>query len=94
MTYIEQAIKEAVEKGGYTAWGGLPIKPDQYGFMLLDTDFWQSLGKARGWEEKWDKAEKRPSGPMWKEYWVWFIKHLASGKDAESFFKELLSDKE
>lgn len=60
MTYIEQAIKEAVEKGGYKN----PMPMEGMGremtglerqalqnYCLLDPLFWQALGKARGWGE-------------------------------------------
>lgn len=44
-----------------------------------------------------EKFKKTPfqfaeSNPEWKELWYRFIDHLAEGKDAESFFKELLSN--
>lgn len=48
--YTEQAIKDAVEKGGYSVWGG-PIQPHEYATLFLDRLFWQALGKARGWKE-------------------------------------------
>lgn len=53
--------------------------------IFLQPSFWQALGKARGWGEGdgsvkvWD----------WRGYWHRFIDHLAEGKDAESFFKDL-----
>lgn len=50
----------------------------------LDPNFWQSLGKALGWEYKSDSPEH------WKLEWHLFIDHLADGKDSESFFNDLL----
>lgn len=67
MTHIEQAIRDAVEKGGWT-------KNDEHGCMcvakpgaayprcytdrtvcyykiFLDPAFWQALGRARRWEQ-------------------------------------------
>lgn len=64
MTHIEQAIKEAVEKGGY--WSIHRTRIHDFNFrrigrlspafglgdhVLLDPSFWQALGRARGWEE-------------------------------------------
>lgn len=55
--------------------------------------FWQALGKSLGWEQTY----KTVGGNMrtigqddYREHWHRFIDHLASGKDAESFFNELL----
>lgn len=58
MTYLERAIKDAV-KGGYMP----PAVEDQDEIpasvryfsksphrLLIDPDFWQALGKERGWE--------------------------------------------
>ena len=124
MTHIEQAIKEAVDKGEY--------KPQNIGFTKGDTTlesicmdgekvvinaykeyysprwrydqrrdggfwihytqitsdplFWQALGKARGWGDFLNETDGRPA---WIDRWHRFIDHLASGKDAEGFFKNL-----
>ena len=94
MTHIEQAIEEAQSQG----W-----KPQVQAFfraqdpsyeeglrdvnstsLFLDPSFWQALGKARGWV---DSRSLVLEG--WAYYWHDFIDHLASGGDAESFFKEL-----
>ena len=67
--------------------------------MFLDPDFWKSLGKAMGWEipvkanyEEGGRKENQFSvmQPSWKEQWHNFIDHLAEGKSAEDYFKELL----
>ncbi len=65
--------------------------------VFLDPAFWQALGKARGWKERYTSAD-----PEWKTmsfgqmqdnkptaHWHRFIDHLAEGKDAESFFATL-----
>ncbi len=61
MTAIEQAIKDAVEKGGYdlqiVGHDGLDRPNFRRGAehvceheIFLDSAFWQALGKARGWK--------------------------------------------
>lgn len=60
--------------------------------IFLDPLFWQSLGKALGWNgcNFGDGRETFCSWKLsWKEEWHRFIDHLAEGKDAESFFKTL-----
>src|SRR5689334_13906234 len=55
--------------------------------VFIDPAFWQALGKARGWEledRAWRCGEDR-----YRHYWHRFIDHLAEGKDAESFFRDL-----
>lgn len=54
---------------------------------LLDPLFWQSLGKAMGWETQFD--EDKGFNHQWQYEWHRFIDHLAEGKDAESFFESL-----
>ena len=58
----------------------------------LDPSFWRSLAKAMGWGD----PDEIPTGeinnpicPAWLEKWHRFIDHLAEGKTAEEFFKEL-----
>lgn len=52
---------------------------------------WFEVGK-KDWTKKevlkWHGGMIRPS---WKDYWHPFIDHLADGKDAESFFSELMN---
>lgn len=76
--------------------------------ILLDPLFWQSLGKSLGWGEKacidhgfsgyFDEYHNDCGSCMGKVYkgWVYiwhkFILHLAYGKDADSFFKDLLAN--
>lgn len=67
---------------------------------FLDPLFWQSLGKAIGWSESVDEFDGsknfepgsynyRNGITEWKYQWHRFIDHLAEGKNAESFFKNL-----
>lgn len=94
MTHIEQAIEEAVQKGGYIFdyekheidKGGSDAVPTAQ--ILLDLSFWQALGKARGWGDH--KLQSEIENRCWKCRWHRFIDHLAEGKDAESFFASVL----
>lgn len=89
MTHIEQAIKDAVEKGQYRPtenwFRGVLIENNGF---LLDPSFWQALGKARGWE-KWFMPYKYGM-TEWQGNWHRFIDHLAEGGDSETFFKNLV----
>lgn len=91
MTTIEQAIKEAVEKGGFDInleWVTTDDCDNEGQHALAvtcDRSFWQALGNAKGWALKQDSPEH------WKLEWHRFIDHLAEGKDAESFFARLLA---
>ncbi len=73
--------------------------------LLLDSQAWQCLGKAEGRDKVCDDCGEGymksrdnctcgmtyPPLSYWWEYaWHRFIDHLAEGKDAESFFNELL----
>ncbi len=67
--------------------------------IFLDPLFWHALGKSLGWDKiDTQKAEMiRKSGGIPRnigyytlQKWYSFIDHLAEGKDAESFFNELL----
>lgn len=119
MTAIEQAIKEAVEKGGWKPkWPRYvplehfelrQVNPSSFTFgvpkdngswtlvnehkiiiemavVFLDPLFWQSLGKARGWKENGETGLHQ-----WIIYWHRFVDHLAEGKEAESFFADLIN---
>lgn len=71
--------------------------------IFLDSSFWQALGKARGWQESYcggcgqvpytacdqSDSECTSDESEWEERWVEFTRHLADGKDPESFFKSL-----
>lgn len=73
--------------------------------ITSDPLFWQALGKTMGWgkriiierqdiETKDGRVVRSDTDaemvPEWKFYWHRFIDHLAEGKDAESFFNQLL----
>lgn len=72
--------------------------------ILLDSLFWQALGKAEGWSEKKictitisdNKNSTAESSPLdqWELEWHSFIRHLAKGKSIDSFFETLLTNKE
>jgi hypothetical protein len=90
MSNVHQAIKDAVEKGGYRyRWwkvNDLESNEGYNGFQLRalsehfqDPDFWKALATARRWEDV----------NAWRFHWHRFIDHLADGKDAESFFASL-----
>lgn len=67
---------------------------------FLDPLFWQALGKSLGWangglERKWfhqsgEVLSYQDKLPKWRWIWSRFIDHLAEGKDADDYFKELL----
>jgi len=100
---IEKIIKKAIE-GGWNekhAYFYCPLSGEQLDHAFNDPSFWQSLGKAMGWGEfenvnaGW--VEDNQCGeclsdikiPEWKHQWHRFINHLAEGKGAKSFFKDL-----
>jgi len=102
MTYIEQAIKEAVEKGGYHEGYHLAHFGD-FGDVLFAADkgarsiavvvaeilLDPSFWQALGKARGWDATVAIPVMQDWLGYWHKFINHLAEGKDAESFFASL-----
>jgi len=102
MTYVEQAIREAV-KGGYKASSldfllNLPEYAQSQ--LWIDPLFWLALSKARDWKVTdycfgcgYDEGST-DNTPVWKVKWHRFIDHLADGKDAESYFKSLLGNDE
>lgn len=70
MSYIEKAIREAMEKGGYrhmhdgldaTEWVFDKYEGCATEEILLDHHFWQALGRARGW----DRRDKNHD-PVWQ----------------------------
>lgn len=90
---IEDAIKKAID-GGWVD----PKRNDVPTIYLrshffLDPAFWQSLGKAMGW----DKGvffyntfiDGKENNEGWRVYWHRFIDHLAEGESPEEFFEEL-----
>lgn len=101
---MEEAIKKAI-KGGYTTFTWQDVQDGDGSDVLLDPAFWQCLGKSLGWNEVHyihcpaidyhgysNPGECTCSARYeWKAKWHSFIDHLASGEDADSFFKELLT---
>jgi len=103
---MEQAIRKAIEGGydkrSLDAWQSGGLEQIGCGLIVLDPSFWQCLGKALGWSKScWHLAEdghvpfRHPAAcgngmHSWQLHWHRFIDHLAEGKDAESFFAELL----
>jgi hypothetical protein len=90
MNNVQQAIRDAAEKGGYRyRWWKVNDLEQSEGYNglqlralsehLQDPDFWKALTTARKWEDV----------NSWRFHWHRFIDHLADGKDAESFFAGL-----
>lgn len=88
---MKESIKKAIE-GGYVT-GFMydklaAIDPlHAWEILLLDPKWWQALGKSLNWGDGWGEMLNEEG---WKHHWHRFIDHLAEGKDAESFFIELL----
>lgn len=91
---MENAIKIALGVGYTTVYNDYRKDYIQK-LITLDPLFWKSLGKAMGYRTI-DKAELPKDSLLhlhqdwWLGTWHRFIDHLAEGKDAESFFNELL----
>lgn len=84
---MKEAIKRAIE-GGFKHQSS---KSYSHQIATLNPIFWQALGKAEGWPKI--SAYPRESDnefETWKMTWHQFIDHLAVGKDADSYFNELL----
>ena len=90
MNNVQQAIRDAAEKGGYRyRWWKLNDLEHNEGYNglqlralsehLQDPDFWKALSTARKWEDV----------NAWRFHWHRFIDHVPDGKDAESFFAAL-----
>jgi hypothetical protein len=99
---IQEAVKKSIEHG-YSLRGigpsGFYELLDRYSSdVFLDHLFWQSLGKAMGWDgfEVFtcgcsDVRKMKGQRRIWIGKWHRFIDHLAEGKDAESFFENRLT---
>lgn len=92
---MNQAIKLAIEKGGYVADIGWQETTYQ-GFnernrIVLDPEFWKALGKALGWgkSELW---ENDINIPHWKLHALRFFELKLTGGDEEKFWSDLLQD--
>lgn len=96
---IEETIKKAIEGGWkktpkHCRYDGVNHNAVCIEIVLLDPDFWQSLGKAMGWGKLCDPYCRTPECSDcdelgWREQWHKFIDHLADGKSIESFFETL-----
>lgn len=64
--------------------------------ITSDPLFWQALGKAMGKEDDYAHYVFEDEDMLmdwWRANWHNFIDHLAEGKDADSFFEDLLNNK-
>lgn len=100
---MEKAIKKAIE-GGFDA-KNYPLNLDEKYMhdlnciILLDPLFWQALGEVEGWNHQSSyckhgnhkSCRSRVSCHCFCHKWHSFIDHLAEGKDANSFFEQLLT---
>ena len=82
---MNEAIKLAIEKGGYTDYQG--DFSDATRSWFLDPAFWQALERAMDW--KWKAGKTIP----WILHWHRFIDWVAEGKDVDEFFKQLIQNK-
>lgn len=91
---MEEAY-ELAKNGGYQGRVYAPIVHSEW----LDPLFWQAFGKSLGWfypdgrsvAKYTNNDPKRTQKDLWLWHWHCFIDHLAKGKDADSFFKNLLN---
>jgi hypothetical protein len=95
---FKKAMQDVFDGGYMHASTTEDMRPEA---LLLNPEWWSALGKARGWKRldamcySWCdhdgnvKKEWR-SIRRWKNYLHRFIDHIAEGKDAESFFKEMV----
>lgn len=94
---MNEAILKAIEGGYYQPHYGKEQKV-YTNDALLDPTFWQALGKALGWEKYYlyvhPKAESGTHTHIceksWLYHWHLYIDHIASDKDPELFWKEIL----
>ncbi|MGA2592732.1 MAG: hypothetical protein ABSH32_22700 [Bryobacteraceae bacterium] len=81
-------------------WDGTEEEPlvfedELFGKVFLDPSFWQSLGKALGWNDDYHPVRSKETNQLKNEIWDWryhwhrFIDHLAGGGTAGQFFAEL-----
>lgn len=93
---MKEALQKAIEGGlkdtEYT------VKSTMINAFLCKPEFWESLGGGLGWSkyatcircDRQDCDHVDGYRLKWLANWHRFIDHLAEGKDAESFFVELL----
>lgn len=83
---MNEAIKLAIEKGGYKLEKKVPIN---------DPLFWQALGKALGWENEvydWVPLEGPDKNmvPPWLIHALHYYRLVLTSGNTELFWKELL----
>jgi hypothetical protein len=105
MTHIEQAIRDAVEKGDYKVnhrigwiesneWCYQTVEGESKTYIQPTAEVFLDplFWQALGKARGWDIAYGSygwETAEEWKVNWHRFIDHLAEGKDAESFFAQL-----
>ena len=103
MNALEQAIRDAIGKGGWKhPYNDAESKEEIYQLAAhywqdtcMDADFWRALGRARGWRHYTANAKLTPAHKTctrfcnWKGEWHRFVDWLAEGKSANSFFESL-----
>lgn len=89
---MNEAIKLAVEKGGYKDGQHIDIKySTRHDEAILDPLFWRALGKALGWKEEYEFANPIVHTiPQWLYEALWYHELNLTGGDTEKFWKELL----
>ena len=107
MTFVEQAMTEALAHGykpdleqipEAAEFSPLQIAVAMKSDVFLEPGFWQALGRARRWTtdedgKYWQGSMAEWKSNYWKTHWHDFIDHLATGRDAESFFEIVLKTK-
>jgi hypothetical protein len=107
MSFIEQAITQALAQGYKPGLEHIPEAADfsplqiavaMKSDVFLEPAFWLALGRAQRWTtdedgKYWKGTLAEWKANYWKTHWHNFIDHLASGKDAESFFETVLKVK-
>lgn len=103
---MNEAIKLAIEKGGYNKviWDDLYEQPNfqdgdggyfvNYEKILMDKDFWESLGKALEWkinENLSFNAKPFKYTPIWVLRARDYFDLVLTGGDTEKFWEELLT---
>ncbi|KKN71723.1 hypothetical protein LCGC14_0417890 [marine sediment metagenome] len=94
---IEQAIEKAIEGGWkpkvhrhYSLSQEKDYRDMWEAYTLLDTSFWQSLGKAMGWGKTGlGQYKKFNSDYQWQHHWHSLIDFLSDGGSIEDYFKSL-----
>lgn len=88
---MNEAIKLAIEKGGYKVRVWRDTHEVQ---ILLDPLFWQALGKALGWgvvdHYYGEPVVDADLEKMWLQYALLYMEIKLTGGDEEKFWKELL----